>query len=389
MFPGTSGQRLITQNLIADAARFEISDELSWNSIYELSKFIDIFCLYDRVIVLGRHKYSMFRRNSDFFDALWGIVDIREFRDSSNVLDTACAHLGAYLREEGNSPRLRDLIEAILSPDAVERYFSPTPDSVDDLELGDEWLKTLPTNANVISELEKEGDAHRGATFLIRSFLYLAYSDVNELPFTPDAVRTGMLEQVLDAERTLRSKLIEKLGEAGTKQTVGDEFKLTRRISPLAAIVFKRSWPRKQNIVPKMIDLRNELRSLRQRIRSVEEELLFVPRSTEVKLSRRWHTIFSELERTFGDGEGLLNLRGGLSFAELVGNLIDDKHKVGGWVKILGLPIEVIQRILARRPLVELYRLRFEVPASSNLKLAAHRLFGDNIKKDPVGTARA
>ncbi len=192
MFSDTSGQRLITQNMIADAALFEISDNLTWNSIYELSKFIDVFCLYDRVTVLDRQSYSMLERNTDFFDALKDIVEVREFSRDADLLNTACAHFGTYLGEEEDPTRLRDrLIDAIFYPETVERSFAATPDSVHDLKLGDEWVRTLPKDADVVSELRKERDAYRGTTFLIRTFLYLAYSEVNRVPFTPDAVRSG------------------------------------------------------------------------------------------------------------------------------------------------------------------------------------------------------
>jgi hypothetical protein len=69
-----------------------------------------------------------------------------------------------------------------------------------------------------------------------------------------------------------------------------------------------------------------------------------------------------------------------LGFGETIGKIIDDKHKISGWIKILGLPIEIIERILARRPLVELYRLRSQVPTSSNLRIAVFRLFGEKLK---------
>jgi hypothetical protein len=289
MIPDPSGQRLITQNLIADAARFEISDALDLNSISELSKFIDIFCLYDKVTVLGRQAYSMMRRNSEFIDALDQIVEIKEFGDRTKVIDIASAHLGTYLDgRQGDASWKSRLLDAVLSPDAVERSFDPNPDSASDLELGDLWLKTLPTSADVVSELKKEREAHRGATFLIRRFLYLAYSDVTGLPFTPDAVRSVVLEKVLREEQALRSKLIAKLKEAGSMSLMGNNTHLTRRISPLASIVYERAWPKKENIVSEMVALRSELRSLRERLRSVEQELLVGGRRliplTQVKL---------------------------------------------------------------------------------------------------------
>jgi hypothetical protein len=44
--------RLITQNLLASAAAYERSDRTTWSSIQDLCAFIDLFCLYDNVLVL-------------------------------------------------------------------------------------------------------------------------------------------------------------------------------------------------------------------------------------------------------------------------------------------------------------------------------------------------
>jgi hypothetical protein len=379
MFPEASGHRLVTQNLLADAGQFEISNSLDLNSIAELSKFIDIFCLYDKIAVLGRHSYSMLRQNSEFFEAITSVIEVKEFTDTSNVVEAACIHLGNYLEEtESDSAWKRRLFDAILSPDVVERTSSAIPDSVSDFELGDLWLKTLPTNADVISELEKERDAYRGAAFLIRSFLYLAYSDVNGLPFTPDAVRGVVLNKIIKKEQALRSRLMVKIRESGSTNLVADSFDLTRRVSPLAAIVFERAWPKKNNIVSEMITLRNQLSGLRERIRVIEQGLLFANSSEEKRLSRKWESIFNELERAFGKGEGLLTIKSGIGLAEAVGKVVDDGHKVSSWTKLLlGLPVETAERMLARRPLVELYQLRRAVPSSSRLRKAVDRLFGE------------
>jgi hypothetical protein len=133
---------------------------------------------------------------------------------------------------------------------------------------------------------------------------------------------------------------------------MGNDTDLTRRISPLASIVYERAWPKKQNMVSEMVALRKELKSLREGLRSIEQELLVGNAQTEKRLSRRWDSVFGELEKAFGEGQGLVTRSGALTFAESASKVMDEPHKTSSWAKILlGLPVEMIERMLARRPL--------------------------------------
>jgi hypothetical protein len=46
-------------------------------------------------------------------------------------------------------------------------------------------------------------------------------------------------------------------------------------------------------------------------------------------------------------------------------------------LKLINLPIEIINRYLARRPLIEIHRLAWAVPGSQSRAEDIRRLFGD------------
>jgi len=55
------GHRLITQNLLISGATFEREKQVSISSLQDLSVLIDLFCLYDRAVVISRNSWTPFR----------------------------------------------------------------------------------------------------------------------------------------------------------------------------------------------------------------------------------------------------------------------------------------------------------------------------------------
>jgi hypothetical protein len=168
--------------------------------------------------VLERQAYSLLpRANSDFFGALQDAVQVLDFDGGEKIAGAAAGHLAAFLDDKAGEDRFQPLFEMIVSPASVKRAFRPDPDTATDLRTGAEWLQTLPEGTEIVAELEREEGVHRGVTFLARTFLYVAYADARGVALTPDATRTPVLEQVVRAERNLRRRLIEKLGDAFSK----------------------------------------------------------------------------------------------------------------------------------------------------------------------------
>jgi hypothetical protein len=201
---GNQGGRLVTQNLLATAAIHETKADVSWDSVADLCVLIDIFCLYDDLIVLGRRAYSLLsREGSDFFGALQTALHVRE--PEAEVEGPAAGHLAAYLGDEADQERLQSLFKMIVQPDSIERSFSPAPDLPDTLQTGLEWLQTLPADMDIAAQLEREEDVHRAVTFLARTFLYVASADALDLPLTADGTRSPVLQHIARTENSLRS----------------------------------------------------------------------------------------------------------------------------------------------------------------------------------------
>jgi hypothetical protein len=364
-----SGCRLITQNLLAAAALHESKNQrATWETVRDLSVFINVFCLYDRLEVMGRQAYSMIpKENSEFHGALRDVIRVSDVKNKE-VLAAACAHLVAFLGEGRSVEEYVPLFHWMQRPDAVERGYSSLPDGPVEVENGKVWLQTLPDKGDIVAELNREPALHRSVTFLARSFIYLAQADASGVALTSDGARSVVFETVDGEERALRAQLLRKIGETFLDSRLGDEFNLTRDITPLAAIVIDRASPHRSNIPREMVRLRDELTTLRARLRTAEEELFSGTRDNEVAAYRKWKAVFDEIEREFGKGDHLLTTSGVLGFAEGVAGAALKPKEPKGWFQLLSLPVDIVRRILSRRTIIELHRLRSQLPASENLR---------------------
>jgi hypothetical protein len=67
----TAGRRLITQNLLTSAAFAVREKRPDWLSIQDLSLFIELYCLYDNSVVIGRDaNYAIYNWDDPLFDLL-------------------------------------------------------------------------------------------------------------------------------------------------------------------------------------------------------------------------------------------------------------------------------------------------------------------------------
>ena len=204
-------------------------------------------------------------RTSDFWSGLQDIVHIDSLPKDPRIVEAACGHLGAYLEETEKTTQFEPLFMAIARPDSVSRAFSRDASTERDVAMGRDWLQTLPPGTNILEQLTREEDVHRGTMFLARTFLYLAYADSYRLPLTSDTARVPVLEGAVHTERNLRQRLLKRLNERSQETLLTDDFgglDLTRNITPLASVVFERACPDKRNIAKEMQRLREELARL-------------------------------------------------------------------------------------------------------------------------------
>ena len=378
----SSSRRLVTQNLLVSAVSHEVGSRTNWRSVHDLSVLIETFCLYDEIVVLGRQAYSMLKElgdRSEIFNAVDKIARIEQPASDAQLVNAACGHLGAFFNGKVETSRFQPLIESLFEPDWVARAFTPNPDQVADFEFGEEWVRTVPNKSNILNALEQDAEFHRSATFVLRTFLYLAYADINRVSLTPDGTRARILEPIVRSEKKLRKLLLAKMEEQFQKNYLEDD-EVRRNISPLASVVFDRSGSKPTNIAEEMLRLRRELTPLRDRLRDIEVSLEGASRETELKVIGKWKRVFQEIEQAYGDGAGFVSLEGALTFAEAAGKFAAKPQNPSTWLKPLALPVDTIRKMFARRPIIEIHRLQF--PSTTKLQATARKLFGD-LTDDP------
>jgi hypothetical protein len=378
------GSRLITQNLLTSARVYETGESMDRASISDLCALIDLFCLYDEVVVLGREAspYILGKGGSEIFSILSEaefvhVDDLKSTMSETTVKkisESARGHLRAFLADSDDIEDYEGLIRPCLEPSEVAYGLSPIPDRGRDFETVLAWIHRTPSHNDILNELKNQSNFVRSYTFIVRTFLYLAYSNIQNLTFTPDATRVGMLEQIIDTEQHLRKKLLSLLREVSKRNLVSQHFEIS--ITPFAAVVFDRA-KHKRDIPREMERLRKELAPLRERLRDAEGAT-WGSLSDEQNAEQEWDRVFAEIERTFGKGGELLSVRKVLNFAGTQGDLLDEPHKKGKWIKtVLALPLDTILRIIDRQPAVEIHRLKKDIPGTDKLTMKLNLFFPD------------
>lgn len=377
----TPGCRLITQNLLISAMAFEGEKRLSETSLQDLSVLIDLFCLYDHVIVISRNSWTPFR---ELKSELINLLDKRTFveinepgsKDIEAITTSARKHLVAFLGAN-DVDKYDGVLRYALSPSEANYGIHYQADGADEIRLGREWLYTASDRANLLRQLGREADVARGTTFLVRTFLYLAYADITKLPFTPDAVRCPVLDNVLkDENEFLRQALMNKLQMTWEQYPTGGCRELRRTVSPFAAVVFERAKDR-DRIVPEMEKLRQELAPFRERIHKIEEKALWGSRDEAIDAEGKWQLALAEIETNFGADRHLVSIKRAIAFGESIGEIVDKPTSWKNWLSsFASLPVEIAMRLISQRPAVEIHQLRSKLPSPGRLAKSVERLFG-------------
>jgi hypothetical protein len=277
-----------------------------------------------------------------------------------------------------------EVVERLLGAESIARCwdapdrFLHIAESSHDVNLGLRQLR---------SELARAGGA-RGVpasarldsyalTFVMRTFLYLAYSDAERLNLTLDSNRQPISSLLLAGEAEFRSRVLTRLRDAYRSTPGAADLQSTRRLSPFAAIVFQRARPHKHRLVYEMEYLRKELANVRIELRSMEATLF----QTDVDARRatsKLNRALAEIDRRFATQGHQVSLGEATRFASDAVEIVAAPQNPVGWVKaVFGLPKDILDRWLAQRTLLSVHALRDALPASESLRSAVHELFGD------------
>jgi hypothetical protein len=260
-------------------------------------------------------------------------------------------------------------------------------DHIEHIRIGDQWLRTFPENADLAKALENELNILQiqGGKFLVRTFLYLAYSDLFKIPFTSDSARSVVVATVMNNEDNFfRSRLVKTLQETYEKYPSISANEPRRLVSPFAAIVFERCNGMRSKLVKEIQKIREELKPTRERLRELERNALWGSRTESIEAEEKIHKVLNEIVQHFGLRPGLFSWKRGISLAGESGDIIDNPTSWKAWLTgLVSLPVEIALRLSQRRPVAEIHNLQQALPGPRTLDKSLYELFGE-IKSEKI-----
>lgn len=204
--------------------------------------------------------------------------------------------------------------------------------------------------------------------------MYVAFADLHGMPFAPDTARHPVVEGIYSGEEQFRGRLRATLNRTSAETTPGDR-ELLRQVPPLAAVVFERARS-SGSISSELFKLRNELAPNRDTIGDLENEMLFSSGDAAMKAQTKWNQVLVEVERNFGLEPRIVTSKAVLQLGVHLGEAVTNPLSLKAWLSVFAnLPAEGIKRLHARRTMIELHRLRPELPAAERLRRSLHIQF--------------
>jgi hypothetical protein len=366
-----AGHRLVTQNFITAAARCEEDAPMTWSMLEQLSVLIDLVCLYDQVNFVGQRAFN---RVEDIpfgpYVVCPSAFNVRVFNPGN--IDSAASRLANYLRDPAGPERYTPLLYDILNLGNQDRSYNPDPGQIQELALGELWLRTLPDRSDPVGALRSDENVFRSVTFFLRTFLYLAFAEQSQIPFTPDSARGSFLPALVENERMLRRRIMTVLKESVEETAIIGDLHVVRATTPLATRVYAEAANRRE-IWTVAAQLREDLWSLRANIRAAEDDLFWAKQQEQARAAAKWEHVFGELKLRYGKGQGYVTADGLVGFAE---KALDVVHDHSQWPKLGTVLVEPLKRMLTRRPIIELYKLVEDAPGTAQTERDIKRLFG-------------
>jgi hypothetical protein len=245
-----------------------------------------------------------------------------------------------------------------------------------------------------VAFLRGTGSTQRGA-YLLRTFIYTSATRRHRIALVPDFPRLPLLSAIVDR---LHVSLVEKhfVEISRHLQLEADEFleesqPVAVPMPPIASIVLARAGS-PENIPSALLELRDELSSLRSALVTYEEALRS---STTIEERTRARTsmvkTFEAAERRLGDSE-----RGFTLFKQML-DLAGDGVRVGlNWsnpssyrTTLLTQPLEWARAWWRTRPLAQFFDVASEFRRISAYAELVPRLFGFSLGADEIADFRS
>lgn len=375
-----ASKRLVTWNLFFSASAYERGEPVSLEVLEDLSALIDLLCLYEELQVLGDPEHPPFlTHQTPFFDGIRESSAVRVTRPDANQEERLAtltrSHLGVFLPSTA-AGELDDWVEHALALSEVpnERERVATMNAA--ARLNPPEFIADPNPEDVAEALKEPKDPFGLRPFVVRSFMYLAYAELSDTPWAPDAMRNPLMSAALRSERDIASQLRQTLRDQWEKYPELGVVDVRKRVSPFAAIVLERCKGDRTAIVSEAMRLRHELKSIRDQMSDTERDLHDGSRDAATKAARKWTGILNEISQSYGPSPRIVDITSGLGLAEDATEIIEDVSSAKAWVKgLANRPVQAVVRLFRRRPVAHIHRLRAELPASGRLLAALRRVF--------------
>jgi hypothetical protein len=237
----------------------------------------------------------------------------------------------------------------------------------------------LPAKKIMEALKTEQEERSRATIFVTRTFLYIGCAEVLKAPLIADTARHAVVASVLPSQLAtcrhamaaprFREELVGALAQSLTDQSMP-------LASPFATIVAARCNGNRRMLATETQRLRNEFSDLRKRVRGLERAAFYGTFDKRVAARAEWENIMKEVIRNFGPRPGLLDLRGAISISQDIAEMAEKPTSPSAWVKaVAGLPIDALQRWIAQGPVIEIHRLRKQLPGPMRAEHYFERLF--------------
>ena len=262
---------LMTWNAFFSASAYERNEPGGWAAVEDLVSVVDALCFQEEISVLGDPRHRPFAaHDSSFFDAIRRskVLTVDSLNDSlrARAAELARKHAVLFFGPR-NLRRLESWISEAFTLNEFRSAVSRPTMNLDVRTRTPNEIRLLTVSA-LANRVAAPHDWN-ARTFTSRTFMYYACAEMLQREFLPDAARKGIIQSVTKEER----RWSVRVGNAAT--AAWREFPETgrmfrQRLSPFTAELLERCDGDAHRLAPELLALREELRPVREKLRSLE-----------------------------------------------------------------------------------------------------------------------